>query len=249
MPSGNYAGRVCRDDRGWLLWNFFTADVSDRTSHNLLPPPKRLSRSPEGLLRVTTFERFDDWLDEAVDTSRVHALKEGIGKEYIHADAHRLELQSEAGFQAFVFDELLDNFRFQARFCLKGKGKCGIVFRVCPETHDGYYLSLDLLKGMAQLRRWQTGEFGSGEHMMQFHSLQSSQWYSEHPCEADVQLLTFGSYLEFSVNGRVILSLADQAFQKGLLGVYLETAHLQLRDVHLNRMRSPRQTDEHLVEG
>lgn len=84
---------------------------------------------------------------------------------------------------------------------------------------------------------------------MQFQSLQSGFWYSESAGEAHVQLLTFGSYLEFSVNGRVVLSLADQSFPKGLLGVYLETAHLELDQVQLNHLRSPRQTDEHLVEG
>ena len=43
MAAGNYAGRVCRDDRGWLLWNFFSMDATDRTRHNLMPAPKRLS--------------------------------------------------------------------------------------------------------------------------------------------------------------------------------------------------------------
>jgi beta-fructofuranosidase len=250
MAAGNYAGRVCRDDQGWLLWNFFSVDAMDRTTHNLLPPPKRLLRSDEGLLRVTTFEGFDSWAGEKVDTRCVHPLKEGIGEEHCSAEPHRLDLQSEAGFQAFVFDETLDHFRFQALFRLRGKGKCGLVFRVCPRSHDGYYLSLDLLKGIAQLRSWQTGADGSGEHMMQFKSLQSGQWYTEQsPNEARVQLLAYGSYLEFSVSGRVILSLADQSFAQGLLGVYLETAHLQLEDVRLHRLRKPRQSDEHLVEG
>ena len=66
---------------------------------------------------------------------------------------------------------------------------------------------------------------------------------------AQVQLLTFGSYLEFSIDGRVILSLADQTFHEGLLGVYLETAHLKLSNVLLNRLRPPYQSDEHLVTG
>ncbi len=249
MAKGNYAGRVCRDDHGWLLWNFFSADDFDRSTHNLLPPPKRLLRTKDGLLRVATFEGFDDWLEAEVDTRCVHRLKEGIGEEHCSAQKDRLELQSEAGFQAFVFDQALDSFRFRAVFCLQGKGKCGLVFRVSPDSHDGYYLSLDLLKGVAQLRRWQTGEPGSGEQMMQYRSLQSGHWFSETPGKASVQLIAFGSYLEFSVDGRVVLSLADQTFQRGLLGIYLETAHLELTDVRLNRMRSPRQTDDHLATG
>ena len=84
---------------------------------------------------------------------------------------------------------------------------------------------------------------------MQFRSLQHGHWYSDTPGQARVQLLAFGSYLEFSIDGRVILSLADQAFHEGLIGVYLETAHLVLSKVNLNRMRSPHQSDDHLVVG
>lgn len=249
MPQGNYAGRVCRDEGGWLIWNFFSLDVSSRTVNNLMPPPKRLARASNGLLRVTTFEGFDDWLEDAVDTRCVHCLKRGIGREHCSIDGDRLELQSEAGFQAFVFDQRLECFRLQASMHLRGLGKCGIVFRVDPVTHDGYYLSLDLLKGVAQLRSWRTGPAGSGEEMMQFRSLQNGYWYNETPGRARVQLLVFGSYLEFSVEGHVILSLADQTFHDGLLGVYLESAHLELSDLHVNRMRSPYQSDEHLVTG
>jgi beta-fructofuranosidase len=64
-----------------------------------------------------------------------------------------------------------------------------------------------------------------------------------------VQLLAFGSYLEFSIDGRVILSLADQSFHEGLLGIYLETAHLELSHVRLHRLHPPFQSDEHLVTG
>lgn len=249
MAAGNYAGRVCRDDRGWLFWNFFSLDVSSRTSNNLMPPPKRLVRGDDGLLRMATFEGFDAWLEDRVDTRCVHSLRRGLGREHCSVDGNRLDLESEAGFQAFVFDERVASFRFRARLQLCGKGKCGIVFRVCPDTHDGYYLSLDLLKGVAQLRRWQTGPDGSGEHMMQFRPLQSSYWYTETPGQADVQLLAFGSYLEFAIDGRVVLSLADRGFQDGLLGVYLETAHLQLSGVECRRMRTPAQSDDHLVQG
>lgn len=249
MATGNYAGRICRDDKGWLLWNFFSPDVADRTARNLMPPPKRLVRTADGLLRVRSFEGLEAWLGGRVDTRCVHSLKRGLADERCSVDGNRLELRSEAGFQAFVFDEPVDHVRFRATLRLRGKGKCGVIFRVDPETHDGYYLSLDLLKGVAQLRGWKTGSAGSGEHMMQFRALQSGFWYTESPGTANVQLIAFGSYIEFSVDGRVILSLADQTFEEGLLGVYLETAHVELSGVELRRMHAPHQSDEQLVSG
>ena len=59
LAQGNYAGRVCRDEKGWLLWNFFSMNLSDRTAENLMPPPKRLLRSTSGLMRAVTFEGID----------------------------------------------------------------------------------------------------------------------------------------------------------------------------------------------
>ena len=68
LAQGNYAGRICRDDRGWLLWNFFSMDLNDRTAENLMPPPKRLVRTESGLLRAVTFEGIDEYERDTIDT-------------------------------------------------------------------------------------------------------------------------------------------------------------------------------------
>jgi beta-fructofuranosidase len=144
---------------------------------------------------------------------------------------------------------VLSHFRFQAQLDMQGLGKCGLVFRIDPDSRDGYYLSLDLLKGVAQLRAWGTNREATGEHMMRFQSLQSGYWYSDIRQRAAVQLIVFGSYIELSINGRVVLSLADHCFETGQMGVYLETAEVRLSDIQVHRLAAPRQTDEHLASG
>ena len=84
---------------------------------------------------------------------------------------------------------------------------------------------------------------------MQFRPLQSGNWYSTTPGDAEVQLLAFGSYLEFSVDGRVILTLVDDTFNEGLFGFYLESAKMRLHDIELRCMREPKQSTDHLVTG
>ncbi|MGB7327325.1 MAG: glycosyl hydrolase [Rubripirellula sp.] len=251
LPQGNYAGRVCRDEKGWLLWNFYSMNLADRTAENLMPPPKRLVKNDQGLLRAVTFEGIGDYVRESVDARCIHSLIEDVGPQVqiCRVDGGHLDLGCESGFQAFVFDDDVDHFCFKAKLEMQGLGKCGLVFRIDAESRDGYYLSLDMLKGVAQLRAWGTGEVGSGEHMMQFRSLQSGFWFSEIRTDADVQLIAFGSYIELSVNGRVVLSLADQSFDSGRLGVYLETAELRVSEIQLDRLASPNQTDEHLASG
>lgn len=85
--------------------------------------------------------------------------------------------------------------------------------------------------------------------MMQFRSLQTGFWYSEVRTGANVQLIAFGSYIELSINGRVVLSLADQRFESGHIGVYLESATVSVSGIRLHRLDSPRQSDEHLASG
>ncbi|MFP4282166.1 MAG: glycosyl hydrolase [Opitutales bacterium] len=249
MPQGNYAGRVCHDEKGWLLWSFYVMDRRDRTANNLMPPPKRLRREPSGLLYLETFEYFERLRGEALDARRVRALKShGMG-DHCRAEAEVWEIASEASFQGFVFDECLENFWLEAALELQGKGKCGLLFRIDPESHDGYYLSLDLLKGVAQLRAWGTDADGEGEDMMFFETLQSAFWHSKQPGRARLSLLTYGSYLELSIDGRVALSLVDRRFQHGYVGVYLETATLRVSDLCLHRMPAPVQRDDQLVKA
>lgn len=249
LAQGNYAARVCQDEHGWLLWNFFSLDAPDRTSNNLLPPPKRLYRTSEGLLRAKTYEGLDQWLGEQVETRCVRPLLSDAHEPLCSVDGDTIELACDAGFQAFVFDGVIESARFNAKIDLYGLGKCGIVFRVDPDTQDGYYLSLDLLKGLAQLRAWHTGEPGSGEHMMQFRALQGGNWHSDTPGSAELSLIAFGHYLELSVDGRVILTLADSTFSEGLFGVYVESARMQLSNVELRIMHGPKQSAHHLVTG
>ncbi len=249
LAQGNYAGRTCLDPNGVLLWNFYAKDKNSRTVNNLMPPPKRLARTSNGQLCAKSFEGFDQRLVEEVDVRCFQTLGEPSSSKICRANADSLRLTSEAGFHAVVFDKALHSFRLRAKLDVKGFGKCGLLFGIDPQTHDGYYVSLDLVKGLAQIRVWSTGSPGSGERMMQFESLQSGYWFQENPNSTEVQLLSFGSYHELSVEGRVVLSLSDQSFEKGLLGMYVETADLQVSGLQVDSLESSSQSDEHLVTG
>lgn len=249
LPSGNYAGRICRDNKGWLLFNFYTPGGPDRTAHNLMPPPKRLNRLSCGHLIVQSFEGFETRKGQQLDTTRVCPIKESADGNCVIPKDNRLELSNEAGFQIFAFEQDQSCFQIDLSLEMKSDGKCGLVFRLDRETHDGYYLSLDLFKGVAQIRNWGTGADASGEHMMQFRSLQAGYWRTEVPGKATMRLIAYGSYLELSVNDRVTLSLADQSFSTGALGIAVESGSLIASDIRLRKLKSPTQDDDHLANG
>lgn len=247
MPKGNYAGRVCRDEQGWLLWCFFVLGGDDRTNDNLMPPPKRFVRAENGQLYLKSHEIFDDFCQGAIDPGEVRLLKPESAGCHCKAEGQRWEISSGHAFQAFLFQTELESFRLRCRLRMDGKGKCGFVFRIDPETHDGYYLSLDLLKGVAQLRAWGTNHEADGEHMMNFKGLQAGYWSNESRGDEEISLLTFGSYIELSIGGRIVLSLADPNFDAGYVGFYLETASLTIDEIDLRKMENPQQFENHLV--
>lgn len=250
LARGNYAGRICHDSQGPLLWSFFSHNAQERTRNNLLLPPKRLIVNDRGQLVTQTFHHLNDFIREPIETRNLVPLKDVMkGDQAQPADGSDLRFVSQGRFQAFVFQEALESFQFEGHLKLIGEGKCGLIFRVDPQTHDGYYLSLDLLKGVAQLRAWGADTERVGEDMMQFRSLQEGYWGAQPQGEVDIKLIGFGSYLECSINGRVLLSLADQAYCRGMLGIYVESAELVLQDPHVHRLQSPTQSDQHLAEG
>lgn len=251
LAQGNYAGRICQDDRGWLLWNFYSLDMRDRTVENFMPPPKRLVKSKSGMLRAVAFEGLQAYHVAPIDVRCIQPLIDGGTPlhEVCHTDGGELDLAYEGGLQVFAFAPKLNHFQMSTTLQMRGSGKCGFVFRMDRNTRDGYYLSLDTRKQIAQLRAWGTGAEGSGEHMMQFQALQAGFWYSERVGEADVVLVQFGSYIELTINGRVILSLVDRRFEEGHLGVYLESAEVRLINTKLIQLRSPAQEPDHLVGG
>lgn len=256
LPKGNYAGRVCSDASGVLLFNFYTQRLDDGTVHNLLPPPKRIERRENGQLQAITFEGLHERIEAKINTGCLRPLKDSAfepdfdhQQTFCRMDGRSLQLVSKAGFQAFVFDQEVDCFRLRTKLSLQGAGKCGIVSRIDAQSHDGYYLSLNLLKGISQFRSWRTGDYGAGENMMQFDTLQEGNWRTQQPQDIDIQLIAFGSYHEFCVDGAVVLSLANSQFSRGLLGFYVESADLRIENLELHKIKSPTQSDEHLSRG
>ena len=254
LPRGNYAARVSQDDKGWLIWNVCSRTASRKVS-NLMPPPKRLVRQADGLLNAVSFEGFDKRVVKQNSLTGLAPLESCQAASHPQAETNlewrdeSLLLVNEAGFQSFVFPQEFDSFRFRAQLKLVGLGKCGMVARMDRETRDGYYLSLDLLKGIAQLRAWGTNCQATGEEMMNFRTAQAAYWHVNTPGQAKLELVMFGSYIECSIDGRVVLSVVDEVYQRGAVGIYLESARAFVHDISLEQLSPPQQRDDHLTVG
>jgi beta-fructofuranosidase len=252
LPAGNYAARISFDDRGPLVWNFYTSE-SDRQVKNLMPPPKRLAVRDDGRLTLRSFEAYDQLVTQTQRLPDLLPVQRTVQRtdsthEVAH-DAAALTLNSPAGFEGFLFSPEVYCFRFCGRLQLEGLGKCGLMFRVDPETTSGYYLSLDLLKGVAQVRVWGHRPSGGREHEVHFDALQSAYWQSCEEGPWEITLIGLRNYIEFSIDDHVLLTLSDDVYSRGLLGLYAESACLRLEDIRLEHLEPPTMPTDQLASG
>ena len=272
LPQGNYAARTCVyappgeslpdspeagdfDHHERLVFNFyFTGDNPGASKwgqgRNLMPPPKRLDVHPDGRLMLKTFGGFDEQVTKELNANDLGPL-EGIldnpdSESKVSKSGLDAYFGSDAGFETFLMQGRFRDFRLRGKLNMTGRGKCGIVFRHDADTTGGYYLSLDLIKGLAQMRSWSAkreapdSREGVGEHAFGFRAIQTANFLTDREGPWDIELLAYGRYVEFSVDGYVRLSLVDDTFRGGRMGFYTETAQLRLDDLTVQCLRQPR---------
>ena len=238
LPQGNYAARICRDNGRYLVWNFFYKGLKIDGMH-LMAPPKELVADDEGRLRLKRFSGFRELISSTRDAEQLLPLAPVLDNPSASAEATSglCHMDCESGMEMFLLQGEYDDFLLSGDIYIEGKGKCGLVLRV-NEQGDGYFLSLDLYKGMAQLRAWGHNPEGGHEGAFHYQQLQGSNFLPT-PEPHRFSLLAYGQYLELCLNDYVILSLADDQFTRGRIGFYAEGAKLRVENLTLSAYGTP----------
>ncbi|MEM8737084.1 MAG: glycosyl hydrolase [Planctomycetota bacterium] len=247
LPRGNYAGRICRHGDDLLLFNFFSKTETHfgrEISKKLLPPPKQLVTDATGRLRLKSYRGFDDLICESCDVPAAEGFARLFDNDLAMSsgDQEQMHLGCPSGYEAFLLPGEYESFRLRARIALEGSGKCGMVLRVNGRG-DGYYLSLDLYKGVAQLRAWGVNDVAETEHAFDYQQLQAGYFVSRDEGPWDLEVLAHGMYLEVSINGYVTLSLVDDSYCQGRVGFYTESANIQVQGTTIDRLNPPKQEE------
>ena len=84
---------------------------------------------------------------------------------------------------------------------------------------------------------------GDGDGAFHYEQLQAAH-YVPNSRPHQFSLLAFEQYIEFSLDGCVLLTLADDQFDRGRVGFYVESATIQIDDLILELCDTP-QTDSY----
>jgi beta-fructofuranosidase len=250
LPFGNYAARVCQNGGHPLLFCFFarTEMINGReVTKKVLPPPKELVQGRGGRLRLKSSSRFDDLVTGGEDITAVAQCRFLYGNSHaaIKDIEDGLHFSCRSGYEAFLLPGHHSDFRLRCILRLEGSGKCGLVIRINGDG-DGYYLSLDLVKGHAQLRAWGANPTPVFEHSFRYEQLQDAHFQEEQRESWPIEVVAHGMYLEVSIGGYVVLSLVDEAFADGAVGFYAESASLAVSLLRVESLSRP--VTEHASE-
>ncbi len=240
LPQGNYAARVCHDPQRdeTLVWTFFYMGGNIRGDH-LLPPPKTVVTTPSGALQLGTFGGFDDKVTAVRGADQIAPLESLLDNPVASCEQTPTgcRASSPSGFDAFLLRGEYRDYRLSGVLELETSGKFGIVMHARGEG-DGYYLSIDVAKGIAQIRFWGTNDDGDFEAAFLYDQLQVANFV---PREGPVpfSLISYGSYIELSLYGYVVLTLADDRHGSGRVGFYVESSELLISDLKLAILESP----------
>jgi beta-fructofuranosidase len=245
LPRGNYAARICKFNDELLLFNFFAKPeehFGNKISKKLLPPPKLLVTDNTGRLRMKSYRGFQDLVQEQLPVPDADTL------DHLFVNPHAsatdwpggVDLCCMSGYEAYLLPGEEESVCLRASIDMAGSGKCGMVLRV-NDQGDGYYLSLDLIKGIAQLRAWGANQRAELEHAFHYNQLQAGHFVSRHEGPWELEVVAHGMYLEISVGGYIVLSLVDDTFCTGRFGFYTESVTLKVRDLQWSRLAPPTQ--------
>ena len=248
LPKGNYAVRIIRQEGTLLLWNFYISGA-EHSGSRILPPPVELKQRPDGTLFLSSYSGFDTKISTSIPAERLLPLTPVLENPTAAAketDA-AIEIYSQSGYEIYFLRCEAVDFRMRSRVRLDGLGKFGIIIR-SDEQASGYYISLDVLNGIAQVRFWGTRDDADGEDSFEYTELQDNH-FSVNPARThDLVALAWGGYLELSVDSVVVLRVVDTRFMKGThIGFYVESARLSIAELSVEILDGPEEEDHSIV--
>ncbi len=238
MPQGNYAARIIQDNGHVLLYNFYFLN-REINFKRVLPPPKELDVDHEGRLYLKSFYGWNENIQETYNQNEfadvIPTLKNSTASMEITDE--KWTFSSISGYEIFGFQKPGGNFIWEGDLHLEGMGKSGFVLNT-DDDGNGYFISMDFVNGYVQIRRW---GFNPNDYQnnFKFDNLQTGLFKPSPDRKVHFRLITYGYYIELSIDGRVILTLVDYQFEGELIGLYSASSIISLSNSQIHLLAEP----------
>jgi beta-fructofuranosidase len=242
LPQGNYAARIVHDGEHLLIFNFFYTN-GQIDALRVLPPPKELFADSTGMLVLKSYYRWEMMVIKTIEQSEF-ALPSQLLKNptaFFSISEKKCTCTSRSGYELFCFAKPSENFIWEGKLMMEGVGKFGLTSDMDKEG-NGYFISFDMSNGYVSIRSWGFNPVNS-RHNFIFKEIQSSFFTIKKSKDFNFQLIRYGNYIEFSIDGAVKLTLMDYTFSAGYIGMYTSSSVICLQNSVLKTL--PDQVDEY----
>lgn len=239
LPQGNYAARVVKDGDHLLIYNFYFLN-RQVNSKRLLPPPKELMIDKKGRLRLKSFYRWDEKVQKTIQQFEIPKLSRLFNNptsKFENKD-NKWWVSSRSGYELFTFVKPSESYIWEGMIKMEGLGKGGFVLNM-DDQGNGYFISIDFVSGYIEIRNWGFNPNDVKNNFI-FNNLQANQFkprkedYSLH-----FKLIHYGSYIEFSIDGEIKLTLIDYTNNGVNMGLYTCSSIISIENSTFKTLDNP----------
>lgn len=240
LPQGNYAARVVKDGEHVLIYNFYFIGNNVNTLR-VLPPPKELSVDKKGRLLLKSFYRWKEKIQREISQTQFPPPSLLFSNSTaVFSNSHKNDqwlMECRSGHELFCIAKPSASYIWEGTLRLEGRGKCGLVIDA-DEEGNGYFISLDYVYGLLQIRSWGFSEADT-HHNFIFDTLQTNNFEPPKDNIVRFKLIRYGHYIELSIDGVVKLTLIDYRYSGPLIGLYSSSSVISLADSNLFSLSDP----------
>ncbi|MGC4038253.1 MAG: glycosyl hydrolase family 32 [Chitinophagaceae bacterium] len=238
LPQGNYAARIVPDGEHMLIFNFFYA-YGKIDALRVLPPPKELSTDKQGRLILKSYYRWENMVQRIVAQQNFGAIEQLFGNPAgsFNAQPERLLCGCRGGYEIFCFQKPSNSFIWEGRLTVEGMGKFGLVTDMDKEG-NGYFISFNALNSQVKIRVWGFNPLNNRQNFI-FNDVQSGFFSSGEKNSFQFKLIRYGSYIELSIDGAVILTLMDYTYSNNGIGLYSASSVISLQQSSIKILPDP----------
>jgi beta-fructofuranosidase len=237
LPEGNYAARVSKDGDRILLYSFFVAGPEVETANRYFCPPKELETDASGRLILKSLGNWRDKIGRRLPWASMPKAKPLLGNKAatVSTTETSLRMTSRSGYELAGITNPFPDFIWRGTLIVHELGKMGLVFNADADG-NGYYIHLEPLRSSVQIRAWSCQPENIHKDYL-FEDLQAHTIPSSCGTRFEFELLRYGHYIEFSVDGIVRLSLVDAKFRGEIIGLYGESTDIERQDGEVLKLK------------